>query len=333
MHNRDSIVSKALQGHRPDIDDEQRVEFFTRPYAEYRTFPKDKPEPANDNGKHCWPVRDLALKNKLMDGRDEAETVALNIQALSILVEVHGLLEATNQSTFIAHNGTGVEDEGALYKSGFGQEVHLEEFPTERLKNLYEEGTEGPTSDGQPWKRGPCVLLTTGNALGQTIKKLHRVGALQFNELGHLTHYRSRGLWFRIVERTRGAKGGRRAKAANDNVPSLAGRTEATYSSSSPDGPATGHRPPQSSYDPLNHWRATERHKDEATHELAIIRGACGRRSYEALEDAAMGVSLDDIGGGPRGDKRASARGKTLVQVAIELLLERRAPKPASRPL
>ena len=314
---------------RPKSYEEKRIEFFTRPYAGYRTFQKDETEPENDNGKHDWPVRDMALANKLMEGRDDIETVALNIQALSILAEVRGLVDATNPSTILTHNGIGIRDEGELYKTGFGQEVHLEELSADYLKRLYEEGADKPAAEGDPWEHGPCTLLKTENTLGEQIVKLHQVGSLRFNELGHLKYYCSGGQWRKIVERTRGAKGGRPAKAANDNVLPMAGRTNSVYSPSTPDGPVVNHRRTQSSFDPAAYWYVTERDKDTAIDELAVIRSICGRRPYEALEDAAAGVHIGDIGGGPRPDKRAQARGKTLVQVAIERLIECRAPKPA----
>lgn len=339
----------------PPLSDEKYVKGFTRPYAltKHDRAPKPKPlvKASNDNapGKHDWPVRDDCLSNKMMTGRSPAETTVLNGQAFAILHEIRELLALTVGDK---HNVIGVEDGGERYGSGYGVERNWDMGPSEqRLKELFEFGAKA-SNDNEPWTPGPCELLDK-TALGRTVKALHQVGNLRFDENGKLMHYFSGQNWRPYTDNIRSSKGERtqrpvaadpadlgmykgagipRGKRGEAAVTFLAGRPGPSGSVSNSHGmeDKASHRPPLSAFDPVNGEIANSNAHDAATDRLEEYRGLVGRRLYEALVDAATGLRLDEIGG-KRGDKRASAVGRNMVQLAIEHIIESRAPKPRPR--
>jgi len=302
-------MAQAQLKQRREITDEKRIEFFTRLYdadAHYKASPLKPEEAANDNHiKHAWPVRDDALANDLMTGRDAAHTAWLNAQALLILWNVRHLVETTTPACdWLRHGVMELDGEEEPYGTGFGIEVKRDYGPSEeKLKELFADGAE-ISAEGEPWNVGPCELLETTSALGEAVKALRRAGALQFNERGHLTHFKINGRWLRLFDRTRGAKGERAqkppSKPAQDaclykaaampwlHEPFLAGKVLHSQSLASsgphsdPGSSDSKNRPPQSAHDPVFTEQADERATNNATEALSSMRGLLGRRPYEA---------------------------------------------------
>ena len=78
----------------------------------------------------------------------------------------------------------------------------------------------------------------------------------------------------------------------------------------------------QSQYDAGSEYVATVAAQDAATERLAEYRAKAGPVPFEALVEAAMGMRLDEIGGGPLGNKQASARGRDRIRSAVIAIVE-----------
>jgi len=86
--------------------------------------------------------------------------------------------------------------------------------------------------------------------------------------------------------------------------------------------PVTG--PSNSSSDPWAAQIAAEKARDDATIKLSQCRLLVGDKPYEALTQAASGFRIGELCGGRLGNTTHSARGRTLLQVAIERIIEER---------
>jgi hypothetical protein len=181
----------------------------------------------------------------------------------------------------------------------------------------------------------------------KTVKLLRQVGGLELNELGHVTNFRDKkGGWLKFKTKTRGAKGRRvhpkvipdpkdtheydsaalpRNKKGELTAGFLAGKT-ASSNSVEPDTldfePIAG---PLNSYsDPWAAEIAAEKARDDATIKLSQCRLLVGDLPYEALTQAASGFRIGELCGGRLGNTTDSAKGRDLLQFAIERIIEAR---------
>lgn len=77
-----------------------------------------------------------------------------------------------------------------------------------------------------------------------------------------------------------------------------------------------------SSFDAFLVAQAKEYEQDFAEATLEQYKRMMGRLPFEAMVNAAMGLRLCEIGGGPRGDKRAIAKAKTRITDAVTALFD-----------
>ncbi|KJC60060.1 hypothetical protein UP10_15425 [Bradyrhizobium sp. LTSPM299] len=341
---------------------QRRIELLTRPY-EPSDFDKDPrpqwapPQAANDNQtrKHNFPALNEARNNTLMAGRGLAHTKIQNEWAFDILVETSELLDAAApRSAWLQHSGHGAADEQEAddsANSGFGMDVVHDYGPSEeKIKKLWERGsTKTPSKDGEPWNLGTVgdlkeVLSEPSNTM---VKALSSVGALESNHRNHITHLRDKnGKPLKIHTRTRHAKGTRpasqlvpdpktlcdyrdaalpRNKRGELNVGFFGGKIVSSNSirpNSIHFAPESG--PTHSSSDPWAADIAVERARDDATTKLAECRLLVGDRPYDALTQAASGFRIGELCGGRLGNTTDSARGRNLLQIAIERIIEAR---------
>jgi len=230
-----------------NISDEQRVEFYTRPYepSDFDKTPRPQwtpPLAANDNQKHkhSFPALDEARNNTLMVGRDRADTLIQNEWAFDILIEVKDLMNAAAPKCWLQHNGHGETDEHAIEDNanpGYGIDAKHDYGPSvKKVRKLWEHGNDnepskecriaeslgyvpqwnlGTTSPDPDDKSIDGYLTDTVMSSPETGKPrwtrvLRNVGKLDFNEFGTMTHFRNeKGKKLKFKTKTRGAKGPR----------------------------------------------------------------------------------------------------------------------------
>ena len=340
---------------------QRRVELLTRPYepSAFDSGPRPQwtPKADNDNHprKHTSPALNEARNNTLMVGDGSAHTTIQNEWAFDILVEISELLDAAAPpSAWLEHNGHGAADEhepNEPANSGFGMDVVHDYGPSEdKIKKLWEHGsTDKPSKDGEPWNRGTVGNLkdVLSEPTNTTVKALTSVGALENNHRNHITHFRDKnGKPLEIQTRTRHAKGTRppsqlipdpktlsdyrgaalpRNKRGELNVGFFGGKT-ASSNSIRPNtihfSPESG--PTHSSSDPWAAEIAAETARDDATIKLSQCRLLVGAQPFDALTQAASGFRIGELCGGRLGNTTDSARGRNLLQVAIERIIEAR---------
>jgi hypothetical protein len=186
------------------------------------------------------------------------------------------------------------------------------------------------------------------------VEALLSVGDLMFDRQGRLIKfvksYKPNGEknWVDFLDRTRQSKGNAKPKNGKQKLDRLsryitldanampkggvdfmAGQIEPKFTGitksvlndaefqSDLDPESIFHNKPQSSFDPLAMEQAKEREQEFASTRLEEYKTVMGRLPYKAMTDAAMGLRLCEIGGGSRGDKRAIAKAKTLITVAV----------------
>jgi hypothetical protein len=334
---------------------ERRIKLLTRIY-EPSDFDKSRQSapPANDNQqrKHTFPALDEARNNTLMVGNGTADTLLQNEWAFDILLEVRDLIDAaTPASAWLQHDGHGEADEHEpddKVNSGYGPDVIHDYGPSEdKVKWLWEHGNDDkPSKDGDPWNLGPVGELT--NVISEPskmiVKALHTVGALEINERNQVTHFKSkRGKRLKFKTKTRQARGTAaqsktildpidisqydgarlpRNKRGELNVGFFGGRTASSNSTK----PNTLHYesggPAHTSNDPWAATMAEERARDDASIKLSQCRLLVGEQPYQALFQAASGHRIGELCGGRLGNTTDSARGRNLLQVAIERIIE-----------
>jgi hypothetical protein len=69
---------------------------------------------------------------------------------------------------------------------------------------------------------------------------------------------------------------------------------------------------------------ATDKARDDAIIKLSHFRLLVGDQPYDALTQAASGFRIGELCGGKLGNTTDSARGRNLLQVAIERIIEDR---------
>lgn len=315
------------------------------------------PAAANDSQKrkHSFPALDEARNKTLMIGRDRAHTLIQNEWAFDILLEVRDLMDAaTPVTSWLQHDGHGEADEhepGDKVNSGYGLDLIHDYGPSEnKVKRLWEHGNDNePSKNGKPWNLGTVdklndVLSAPTNTM---VKALDKVGALEMNERNHVTAFRDKkGNWLKFKTKTRRAKGkcahpkvipdpadtemydgaalprNRRGELA---VGFFGGKT-ASSNSTKPDTlryiPEAG--PSHSSNDPWAATTAADKARDDATIKLSHFRLLVGDQPYDAITQAASGFRIGELCGGKLGNTTDSARGRNLLQVAIERIIEDR---------
>jgi hypothetical protein len=340
---------------------ERRVDLLARPY-EPSAFDKDPrpqwtpPIAANDNQqrKQTFPAFDEARNNTLMVGRDRADTLIQNEWAFDILLEIRDLMDAAvPKSAWSQYNGHGAADEhepNEQSNSGFGMDLVHDHGPSVRkVKRLWEHGNDNePSGNGKPWNTGTVDELKTvlSAPTNTNVKALSRVGALEFNEWNHVTQYHDKkGNWIKFKTKTRGAKGKRSQQVISDpgdttrytsaalprnkrgslTAGFFAGKTGSS-NSVKPDTldyePAAG--PTHSSNDPWVAEIAAQTARDNATVKLSQCRLLVGDQPYDALTQAASGFRIGELCGGRLGNTTDSAKGRNLLQFAIERIIEDR---------
>jgi hypothetical protein len=207
-------------------------------------------------------------------------------------------------------------------------------------------GTGSPESDDKSTGGHLTHTVTSSPETGKPrwTRVLRNVGKLDFNEFGTMTHFRDKkGKRLQFKTKTRGAKGPRpkvipdpidtteyegtlpRNKKGELAVGFLAGKTGSS-NSVKPDTldfePEAG--PTHSSNDPWAAQIAAEKARDDATIKLSQYRLLIGDKPYDALTEAASGFRIGELCGGRLGNTTDSARGRNLLQVAIERIIEER---------
>jgi hypothetical protein len=307
--------------------------------------PEWTPKVANDNHprKHTSPALNEARNNTLMKGRSAADKILRNEWAFDILIEIHDLLDAAApHSSWLQHNGHGAADELGPddTNSGFGMDVIHDYGPAEdKIKKLWEYDYDLPkdqeqsrSKDGEPWNLGTVgelkdVLSEPSNT---TVKALSSVGALENNHRNHVTHFRNRnGKPLKIQTRTRQAKGTRNVSDPADTKmydgAALPRNRRGELTVGFFGGKiASSAGPAHSANDPWAAQIAAERARDDATIKLAECRLLVGDRPYEALTQAASGFRISELCGGRLNNTTDSARGRNLLQIAIERIIDAR---------
>jgi hypothetical protein len=369
-----------------EMSDQQRVEFYTRPYepSDFDKNPRPQwtpPQAANDNQKrkHSFPALDEARNNTLMVGRDRADTLIQNEWAFDILLEVKDLIDAaTPKTAWLQHDGHGEADEHAIEDNanpGYGLDLIHDYGPSEdKVKRLWEHGNDNKPSKEQriaeslgyvpQWNLGTgspespdaesigghltdTIMSSPENGKPRWARVLHRAGALDINERNQVTHFRDKnGKRLKFKTRTRGAKGKRahpkvipdpvdtngydgaalpRNKRGELTVGFFGGKTRSS-NSVAPDTldyvPEAG--PTHSSNDPWAAEIAADKARDDATIKLSQCRLLVGDKPYDALTQAASGFRVGELCGGRIGNTTDSARGRNLLQVAIERIIDER---------
>jgi hypothetical protein len=330
---------------------------------EGKAGPKDSrpkwtpPAAANDNHsrKHSWPALDEARNNTLIKGRDGADTLIKNEWAFDVIMEISELLDAAApKSAWLQHSSHGETDEHKVEDNanpGYGADVKHDYGPSEKkVKRLWEYGNDNePSKEGDPWNLGTVEKLidVVSEPSNKIVKALHKVGALEMNELNHVTHFPDKkGNWLKFKTKTRGAKGKRlhpkvipdpkdtheyddaalpRNKKGELTVGFFGGKTGSS-NSVKPDTmdyePIAG--PSNSFSDPWAAEIAAEKARDDATIKLSQCRLLVGDLPYEALTQAASGLRIGELCDGRLGNTTDSAKGRSLLQVAIERIIEDR---------
>jgi hypothetical protein len=339
------------------ITDKRRVEFFTRPYVP-SDFDKQwtRPKADNDNrkGKHTFPALDEARNNTLMIGPDRAHTLIQNEWAFDILLEVRELMDAAApKCAWLQHDGHGETDEHGIEDNanpGYGIDAKHDYGPSvKKVKRLWEHGNENePSKKGEPWNLGTVELMNVvAEPSNNLVKALHLVGGLQMNECNNVSHFRDgKGDWLKFKTKTRGAKGARlhpnvapdpidiqdyggAALPRNKNGELTAGFVAGKTGSSNSVAPDTLDFVPQagpthSANDPWAGEIAADKARDDAIVKLSQCRLLVGDQPYDALTQAASGFRIGELCGGRLGNTTDSAKGRNLLQVAIERIIEER---------
>jgi hypothetical protein len=246
---------------------------------------------------------------------------------------------------------------------GYGLDLVHDYGPSEdKVKLLWEHGNDNePSMDGS-WKLGipdspdinsaskhltNTVMVSPATGKPRRARLLHRVGALEINERNHVTHFTDKnGKRLKFKTTTRRVKGERsqpkvipdpvstgayngavlpRNKRGELNVGFFGGKT----ASSNCVKPGTMHHASDigtlhSSNDPWAAQIAAENARNAATIKLSQCRLLVGDQPYDALTQAASGIRIGELCGGRLGNTTDSAKGRNLLQVAIERIIEAR---------
>lgn len=338
---------------------ERRIDLLTRPYepSDFDKNPRPKwisPRANNDNHrrKHSFPALDEARNNLLMAGVSKADTLLQNEWAFDILLEIRDLMNAAAPPpAWLQHDGHGEADESEpddQTNPGYGIDAIHDYGPSEiKVKRMWEHGNDNkPSEEGEPWTLGTVELISVPSEPSKMkVKALHKVGQLELNERNQIVSFRTNGgrrLEFKT--KTRGTKGKRahsipdpadigkydgaalpRNRRGELRVGFFGGRV-ASSNSMKPDTshymPMAG--PTHSASDPWAAQIATEAARDDANVKLSQCRLLVGEQPYEALTQAACGFRIGELCGGRLGNTTDSARNRSLLQVAIERIIEAR---------
>ncbi len=314
------------------------------------------PAAANDNhkGKHSNPALNEAKNNTLIVGRGRADTLLQNEWAFDILLDIAHLLDAAAPaSAWLQHNGHGETDEHGIEEGvnpGFGVDLKHDYGPSEKkVKRLWEYGNDNePSKEGEPWNLGTVEWMgVVSQPSGKTVRALRRVGGLELNERNQATQFRDKkGNWLKFKTKTRGAKGksahpkvipdpidtheyNSAALPRNEKGELTAGFFGGKIGSSNSANPGTLDFEPEAgpthSYnDPWAAEIAGEKAQDHAIIELSQYRLLLGDLPYEALTQAASGFRVAELCGGRLGNTTDSAKGRKLLQFAVERIIEDR---------
>jgi hypothetical protein len=336
---------------------DRRVNRLARTY-EPTAFDKSRvlPVAANDNQKRkqTFPALDEARNNTLMAGRDRADTLLKNEWAFDILLEIKGLLDAAApKCSWLQHNGHGQTDEHAIEDGanpGYGVDAKHDYGPSvKKVKRLWEYGSGNkPSKNGDPWNLGAVELTdVVSKPSNKIVKALRHVGGLQMNDCNNVTHFRdNNGYYLTFKTKIRGAKGQRlhpkvlpdpidtgdydgAALPRNKRGELKAGFIAGKIGSSNSATPCTldfepDAGPLHSAKDPWAAQLADDSARDEATIALSQHRLLVGPKAYDALTQAASGFRIGELCGGRLGNTTDSARARTMLQFAIERIIEDR---------
>lgn len=240
-----------------------------------------------------------------------------------------------------------------LWEHGNDNKPSKEEIVAQKLGYIpqWNLGTGSPETSGKNPLTGhghltDTIISSPSTGKPRWTRVLSQVGVIGVNELGHLHFHDKNGKRLEFKTKTRGAKGkrllpkvvpdpvdvqdyGGAALPRNKKGELTAGFVAGKTGSSNSVVPDTLDFVPQSgtahsANDPWAADIAADRARDDATIKLSQYRLLIGDKLYDALTEAASGFRIGELCGGRLGNTTDSARGRNLLQFAIERIIEER---------